>query len=281
VLRLKGVTKYFNANTVNQKIALSQVNIALEEGDFVTVIGSNGAGKSTLLNVIAGVYPVDNGVIELGGKIINTFPEHRRALLISRIFQDPMRGTAPNMTVEENLSMAKARGKRRGLKWGISKKDRDMFRERLALLELGLEDRLNDKVGLLSGGQRQAITLLMSTLTRPKLLLLDEHTAALDPKTGGRIVELTKKIVMNDKLTTIMVTHNMEQALCLGNRLIMLHEGMIILDLRENQKKIMTVNGLLNEFEKLKGEKFVDDRVVLGACTNNPKKQRKKLPLQA
>lgn len=262
-------------------MALSQVDLSLGAGDFVTVIGSNGAGKSTLLNVIAGVYPVDAGVIELGGKIINALPEHKRAYSISRIFQDPMRGTAPNMTVEENLSMARARGKRRGLKWGISRRDREMFREKLALLELGLEDRLNDKVGLLSGGQRQAITLLMSTLTRPKLLLLDEHTAALDPKTATKIVELTKRVVTKHKLTTLMVTHNMEQALCLGNRLIMMHEGAIILDLQETQKKTMTVGGLLNEFEKLRGEKFVDDRVVLGAGVKNPEKLRKKLPMQA
>lgn len=265
MLQVQGVTKYFNVNTVDQKMALSGVDLTLAAGDFVTVIGSNGAGKSTLLNVVAGVYMVDSGVIRLDGKVINALPEHKRAHTISRIFQDPMRGTAPNMTVEENLSMARARGKRRGLKWGISRKDRAMFRERLALLELGLEHRLNDKVGLLSGGQRQAITLLMSTLTRPKLLLLDEHTAALDPKTATKIVELTKRVITKHKLTTLMVTHNMEQALGLGNRLIMMHEGAIILDLKENQKKTMTVGGLLNEFEKLRGEKFVDDRVVLGA----------------
>jgi len=263
LLRLTEVTKYFNLNTVNQKIALQNVSISLEEGDFVTIIGSNGAGKSTLLNVIAGVYPVDSGTIELDGRVINSLPEYRRALFIGRVFQDPMKGTAPSMTVEENLSMALARGKRRGLRKGISKNDRKVFREKLGLLELGLENRLTDKVGLLSGGQRQAITLLMATLARPKLLLLDEHTAALDPKTAKKIVELTRKIVEEHRLTTMMVTHNMEQALSLGNRLVMLHEGKIILDLHENQKKTMSVSGLIHEFERLKGEKFADDRVVL------------------
>lgn len=263
MLRLENVTKYFNINTVNQKTALMEVYLDLAEGDFITVIGSNGAGKSTLLNVVAGVYPIDSGKIELDGRNITSLPEHKRAASIGRVFQDPMRGTAPAMTVEENLSMAMARGKKRGLKLGLCKGQRQFFRDRLALLELGLEDRLKDKVGLLSGGQRQAITLLMATLTHPKLLLLDEHTAALDPKTAKKIVTLTDKVVGENKLTTIMVTHNMEQALNLGNRLIMMHEGRIILELADDFKEKMTVNGLLQEFEHLRGEAFVSDRVVL------------------
>jgi putative ABC transport system ATP-binding protein len=263
LLRLENVTKIFNPNTVNQKSALVEIFLELAEGDFITVIGSNGAGKSTLLNVIAGVYPIDAGSITLDGNDIKGLPEHRRAYSIGRVFQDPMRGTAPSMTVEENLSMAMARGKKRGLKLGIRKDQRQFFADRLALLELGLENRLKDKVGLLSGGQRQAITLLMATLTHPRLLLLDEHTAALDPKTAKKIVELTEKIVGENNLTTLMVTHNMEQALRLGNRLIMMHEGRIILELADDFKQKMTVNGLLQEFEHLRGEAFVSDRVVL------------------
>jgi putative ABC transport system ATP-binding protein len=263
LLRLEKVTKYFNPNTVNQKTALMEVCLNLAEGDFITVIGSNGAGKSTLLNAVAGVYPIDMGKIELDGKDITSLPEHKRASSIGRVFQDPMRGTAPTMTVEENLSMAMARGKKRGLKLGICKDQRQFFCDRLALLELGLENRLKDKVGLLSGGQRQAITLLMATMTQPKLLLLDEHTAALDPKTGKKIVELTKKVVGENHLTTLMVTHNMEQALNLGNRLIMMHEGRIILELAGEFKEKMTVKGLLQEFEHLRGEAFVSDRVML------------------
>lgn len=263
MLRLENVRKYFNPNTVNQKVALEDIHLELAQGDFITVIGSNGAGKSTLLNVIAGVYPVDTGTIELDGKDITTLPEHKRADSIGRVFQDPMRGTAPSMTVEENLSMAMGRGKKRGLKMGLCRDKREFFCERLALLELGLENRLKDKVGLLSGGQRQAITLLMATLTQPKLLLLDEHTAALDPKTAKKIVELTQKVVGENGLTTLMVTHNMEQALSLGNRLIMMHEGRIILELADDFKAKMTVSGLLQEFEHLRGEAFVSDRVML------------------
>lgn len=263
MLRLENVTKYFNRNTVNQKTALMEVYLDLAEGDFITVIGSNGAGKSTLLNAVAGVYPIDGGRIELDGRDITSLPEHKRAAAIGRVFQDPMRGTAPTMTVEENLSMALARGKKRGLKLGICKDRRQFFRDKLALLELGLENRLKDKVGLLSGGQRQAITLLMATLTQPKLLLLDEHTAALDPKTAKKIVELTQKVVEENGLTTLMVTHNMEQALNLGNRLIMMHEGRIILELADDFKQKMTVAGLLQEFEHLRGEAFVSDRVML------------------
>lgn len=260
---MENVTKYFNFNTVNQKTALMEVNLEMAEGDFLTVIGSNGAGKSTLLNAVAGVYPIDGGKIQLDGNNITGQPEYKRASSIGRVFQDPMRGTAPTMTVEENLSMAMARGKNRGLKMGLCKDNRQFFSDRLALLELGLENRLKDKVGLLSGGQRQAITLLMATLTQPKLLLLDEHTAALDPKTAKKIVELTGKIVGENGLTTMMVTHNMEQALSLGNRLIMMHEGRIILELADDFKKKMTVAGLLQEFEHLRGEAFVNDRVVL------------------
>lgn len=263
MLRIENVTKFFNINTVNQKTALVDVTLQLTKGDFITVIGSNGAGKSTLLNAVAGVYPVDAGKIELDGRDITSLPEHNRAASIGRVFQDPMRGTAPAMTVEENLSMAMARGKKRGLKLGIHKDQRQFFSDRLALLELGLENRLKDKVGLLSGGQRQAITLLMATLTEPKLLLLDEHTAALDPKTAKKIVDLTNKMVSDHGLTTLMVTHNMEQALNLGNRLIMMHEGRIILELADDFKQKMTVNGLLQEFEHLRGEAFVSDRVML------------------
>lgn len=233
------------------------------EGDFITVIGSNGAGKSTLLNAVAGVYPIDSGKIELGGKDITGLPEYKKAAFMGRVFQDPMRGTAPNMTVEENLAMAMTRGKKRGLRLGIRKDQREFFRDRLSVLELGLENRLKDKVGLLSGGQRQSITLLMATMTQPKLLLLDEHTAALDPKTGKKIVHLTETVVAENHLTTLMVTHNMEQALSLGNRLIMMHEGKIILELADEFKEKMTVKGLLQEFEHLRGEAFLSDRVML------------------
>jgi len=263
LLVIKNVTKIFNKNTVNQKTALNNVSLTLEEGDFVTVIGSNGAGKSTLLNVIAGVYSIDSGSIKLNENEISMLPEHKRASFIGRVFQDPMKGTAPSMTVEENLALAMARGKRRGLRWGISKKDRKLFKEKLEALGLGLEKQLTNKVELLSGGQRQAMTVLMATLVKPKLLLLDEHTAALDPKTAKKIVELTNRIVKENNLTTLMVTHNMEQALTMGNKLIMLHEGQIILELDENQKRNMTVMDLIEEFEKVRGEKFVEDRVVL------------------
>jgi len=263
LLVIKDVTKIFNKNSVNQKTALKNLSLTLEEGDFVTVIGSNGAGKSTLLNVIAGVYPIDSGSIKLDGNEISTLPEHKRAAFIGRVFQDPMKGTAPSMTVEENLALALARGKKRGLKRGISKKDRKLFKEKLEVLGLGLEKQLTNKVELLSGGQRQAMTVLMATLVKPKVLLLDEHTAALDPKTAKKIVELTNRIVRENNLTTLMVTHNMEQALTMGNRLIMLHEGQIILELDENQKENMTIKDLIQEFEKVRGVKFVEDRVVL------------------
>ncbi|NLO89237.1 MAG: ABC transporter ATP-binding protein [Clostridia bacterium] len=263
MLAIKNVTKIFNKNSVNQKTALDNVSLTLEEGDFVTVIGSNGAGKSTLLNVIAGVYPIDTGSIKLEGNEISTLPEHKRAAFIGRVFQDPMKGTAPSMTVEENLALALARGKRRSLRWGISKKDRKLFKEKLEVLGLGLENQLTNKVELLSGGQRQAMTVLMAALVKPKVLLLDEHTAALDPKTADKVIELTNIIVKEHNLTTFMVTHNMEQALTMGNRLIMLHEGQIILELNESQKRNMTVKDLIREFEKVRGVKFVEDRVVL------------------
>lgn len=263
MLRLKGVRKVFNRKTVNEKVALDGIDLTLEKGEFVTIIGSNGAGKSTLLNVIAGVYPVEEGAIELDGRDITSLPENLRASIIGRVFQDPLMGTAPSMTIEENLAMASARGRRRGLGRGVTPQKRELFAQYLRPLGLNLEDRLHTKVGLLSGGQRQALTLLMATLAKPKLLLLDEHTASLDPKTAKQIVALTREIVEKDGLTTMMVTHNMEQALAMGNRLIMLHEGKVILDLNGSAKRAMTVSGLIKEFERIRGEKFTDDRVVL------------------
>ncbi|MDL2276929.1 ATP-binding cassette domain-containing protein, partial [Breznakia sp. OttesenSCG-928-G09] len=228
MLKIKGVSKTFNAGTVNEKKALNQIDLELNEGDFVTVIGGNGAGKSTVLNMIAGVYPIDCGYIYLDQENISLYPEYERSKLIGRVFQDPMMGTAADMAIQENLAMANRRGFKRGLKWGIKPSEKEMFRERLKKLELGLEDRLTSKVGLLSGGQRQALTLLMATLQKPKLLLLDEHTAALDPKTAKKVLQITKEIVEEDQLTTLMVTHNMKDAIAYGNRLIMFHEGNII-----------------------------------------------------
>jgi putative ABC transport system ATP-binding protein len=263
MLSLMNVSKVFNPGTVNSKVALNSISLKINSGDFVNVIGSNGAGKSTLLNLIAGAYQADTGAIVLSSESINNQPEHKRAALMGRVFQDPMMGTAPSMTIEENMAMALARGKRRGLRRGVKPADRAMFREKLSWLGLGLEDRLTTKAGAISGGQRQALTLLMATLSKPKLLLLDEHTAALDPKTAEMIVELTERIVALNHLTTLMVTHNMEQALRLGNRLIMLDKGEVILDVNGSEKRRMTVECLLERFEILRGEKFVDDRVVL------------------
>jgi putative ABC transport system ATP-binding protein len=263
VLQLTGIEKVFNEGTVDEKIALKNINLHLKQGDFVTIIGSNGAGKSTLMNIISGVLIPDAGTVEIDGQVVNHLKEHQRAPMIGRVFQDPMAGTAPSMTIEENLAMAFARDKRRGLGRGVTRKRRELFREYLKTLHLGLEDRLTAKVGLLSGGERQALSLLMATFTNPKLLLLDEHTAALDPARAELITQLTKEIVEKAKLTTLMVTHNMQQAIELGNRLIMMDKGSIILDIGEQEKKKLTVDRLLNEFQRLRGEKFANDRVVL------------------
>jgi len=263
MLQLNGIYKGFNAGTINEKIALRNVNLSLEKGDFVTLIGGNGAGKSTLLNCIAGVYPVDKGSILIDGIDVTKLTEHKRAALLGRVFQDPMMGTASNMGIEENLALAYRRGQKRGLKWGISNKERELYRKLLSQLGLGLENRLNAKVGLLSGGQRQAITLLMATLKNPKLLLLDEHTAALDPKTAEKVLQLTDSIVEEGNLTTLMVTHNMRDAIKHGNRLIMMHEGRIILDIGGEEKKRLTVENLLERFGKASGEEFANDRALL------------------
>jgi len=263
MLRLENVSKTFFAGTVNEKKALNGINLHLEAGDFVTVIGSNGAGKSTLLNVIAGRLKSDEGTVAINGENVTALTEHERARYIGRGFQDPIAGTSPSMTIEENLALAYRRGKKRTLKLGVTKAKRDFFREHLSILELGLEDRLKAKVGLLSGGQRQALSLLMATFTQPEILLLDEHTAALDPKRAALVTQLTRDIVAKFSLTTLMVTHNMEQALQLGNRLIMMHEGRIILDIPPEQKKSMQTDDLLRAFEEVRGEAFAEDRYIL------------------
>lgn len=264
MLKLDRIYKVFNEGTPDEKIALNRVDLKLKKGDFVTIIGSNGAGKSTLMNIISGALIPDEGSVEIDGTVVNPLKEHQRAPLIGRVFQDPMAGTAPSMTIEENLAMAYSRNKTRGLRRGVTKARRNMFREHLETLSLGLENRLTAKVGLLSGGERQALSLLMATFTQPKVLLLDEHTAALDPARAALITELTKKIVEESGLTTLMVTHNMQQAIDLGNRLIMMDKGSIILDVDPEQKKSLTIEGLLKEFERLRGEKFASDRAVLG-----------------
>ena len=249
MLKLIDVCKTFNAGTVNEKVALDHLNLTLEDGDFVTVIGSNGAGKSTALNAIAGTFMTDKGQILLNGTDLTKMPEHKRASYLGRVFQDPMMGTAPDMQIEENLALAARRGERRGLKWYITPEERDRFREMLRSLDLGLEDRMTTRVDLLSGGQRQAITLLMAALKKPELLLLDEHTAALDPKTAAKVLEISDRIVADNHLTTMMVTHNMKDALAHGNRLIMFHEGKIVIDVRGEEKKRLTANDLLQYFE--------------------------------
>ena len=264
MLRIENVHKTFNAGTINEKVALAGVNLTLEEGDFVTVIGGNGAGKSTMLNAIAGVWPVDAGQIVIDGEDVTHLPEHKRAKFLGRVFQDPMTGTAATMGIEENLALAKRRGSRRTLGQGINKKEREEYKELLKILDLGLESRLTSKVGLLSGGQRQALTLLMATLQKPKLLLLDEHTAALDPKTAAKVLETTDYIVKKDNLTTLMITHNMKDAIVHGNRLIMLNEGKVILDIRGEEKKKLTVEDLLRKFEAASGEVFASDKALLG-----------------
>ena len=254
MLEIKNVHKTFNKGTINEKKALNGVNLHLDPGDFVTIIGGNGAGKSTTLNMVAGVYPIDQGTIILDGKDISDLPEYKRAYMLGRVFQDPMMGTAAGMQIEENMAMANRRGKKRGLSWGITKKEKEMFKEKLQMLDLGLEDRMTSKVGLLSGGQRQALTLLMATLKKPSLLLLDEHTAALDPKTAKKVLDITEKIVARDNLTTMMVTHNMKDAINIGNRLIMMSDGKIIYDVKGEEKKKLKVADLLQKFEEAAAE---------------------------
>lgn len=264
MLELKNIYKTFNAGTVNEKMALRGLNLTLEDGDFVTVIGGNGAGKSTMLNAIAGVWPVDQGQILIGDADVTKLPEYKRAKYLGRVFQDPMTGTAATMEIQENLALALRRGDSRTLKAGITKKEHAKYREMLATLGLGLEDRMTSKVGLLSGGQRQALTLLMATLKKPKLLLLDEHTAALDPKTAAKVLRTTDMIVNRDNLTTLMITHNMKDAIAHGNRLIMMMDGNIILDIRGEEKKKLTVADLLHKFEEASGEEFANDKAILG-----------------
>lgn len=263
MLKITEVYKTFNPGTINEKKALNGLDLHLDPKDFVTIIGGNGAGKSTILNMVAGVYPIDFGSIILDGIDISTKPEHKRAKYLGRVFQDPMRGTAADMEIQENLALAYRRGKTRGLGWGISKEEKVQYVEALKTLDLGLETRLTSKVGLLSGGQRQALTLLMATLQKPKLLLLDEHTAALDPKTAKKVLELTESIIDANKLTALMVTHNMKDAIHYGNRLIMMHEGRIIYDIAGEEKKNLKVADLLAKFEEASGGEFANDRMML------------------
>lgn len=264
MLQMSNIYKTFNAGTVNEKTALRNLSLTLEDGDFVTVIGGNGAGKSTMLNAIAGTWPVDQGSIVIDGADVTKLPEFKRAKYLGRVFQDPMTGTAATMEIAENLALAMRRGESRTLRAGIKEKERQQYREMLATLGLGLEDRMTSKVGLLSGGQRQALTLLMATLKKPKLLLLDEHTAALDPKTAAKVLETTDMIINRDHLTTLMITHNMKDAIAHGNRLIMMMEGRIILDIRGEEKKKLTVSDLLHKFEEESGEEFANDKAILG-----------------
>ena len=263
MLKVENVCKTFNAGTVNEKVALNGVSLHLEPGDFVTVIGGNGAGKSTLLNCITGAYPVDEGKILIDGVDVTSLKEHRRAKFIGRVFQDPMMGTAATMQIEENLALAARRGKTRTLRIGITNQEREEYRQQLKILGLGLEDRMTAKVGLLSGGQRQALTLLMATLQRPKLLLLDEHTAALDPKTAAKVLEVTERIVTRNQLTTLMITHNMRDAITYGNRLIMMYNGKIVVDISGEKKKNLTVEQLLNLFSTASGSDEADDKLLL------------------
>ena len=263
MLKAENISKTFNAGTVNEKRALQGLSLHLAPGDFVTVIGGNGAGKSTMLNAIAGVWPVDSGKILLDGADVTALPEYRRAKYIGRVFQDPMMGTAPNMQLEENLALALRRGQKRGLKWRISRAEREMYAEKLSTLGLGLESRMTAKVGLLSGGQRQAVTLIMASLNQPKLLLLDEHTAALDPKTAKKVLDITEQIVTQNHLTTLMITHNMRDAIEHGNRLIMLKDGKVVLDISGEEKKNLTVEALLEKFSHTTGTEFANDRALL------------------
>ena len=263
MLEIRNISKTFNKGTINEKKALDGVNLNLNPGDFVTIIGGNGAGKSTTLNAIAGAWYVDSGQIIVDGTDITRLPEHKRAAYLGRVFQDPMTGTASTMSIEENMAIAARRGARRGLRWGISKKEREDYKRQLKELNLGLEDRLSSKVGLLSGGQRQAITLLMAAARKPKLLLLDEHTAALDPKTAAKVLAISDKIIQEHGLTAMMVTHNMKDAIAHGNRLIMMHEGKVIYDVSGEEKKKLHVSDLLAKFEEVSGGEFANDRMML------------------
>lgn len=263
MLELAGIKKTFNPGTVNEKRALNGIDLVLNEGDFVTVIGGNGAGKSTTLNAIAGTWQVDEGRILIDGIDVTRLPEYKRAKYLGRVFQDPMTGTAASMQIEENMALAARRGKRRTLRSGITAAEREEYKEKLKILDLGLEERLTAKVGLLSGGQRQALTLLMATLRKPKLLLLDEHTAALDPKTAAKVLEATDRIINKDNLTAIMITHNMKDAIAHGNRLIMMHEGQIIYDVSGEEKRSLKVSDLLQKFEQASGGEFANDRMML------------------
>ena len=263
MLEIRNISKTFNPGTINEKKALLDLSLTLKDGDFVTVIGGNGAGKSTLLNAVAGVWPVDSGSILLDGEDITALPEHKRAKYIGRVFQDPMMGTAPNMQMEENLALALRRGQKRGLRWGVTKAERQVYREKLKTLGLGLEDRMTVKVGLLSGGQRQALTLLMASLRKPKLLLLDEHTAALDPATAAKVLELSDQIVAENGLTALMITHNMTDAIKHGNRLIMMDQGRIILDIEGEDKKHLTKKDLMDKFAQVAGYQLDSDETLL------------------
>ncbi|MCF6180263.1 MAG: ATP-binding cassette domain-containing protein [Geopsychrobacter sp.] len=263
MIDIADLVKTFHRGSVNEVLALAGINLQVKKGDFITVIGSNGAGKSTLLNCLAGSYSIDSGHIRIDEQDLSRWPEHRRAALISRVFQDPLLGTCAPLSIEQNLALANRRGKRHGLGMGVRRADRELFRQQLQQLGLGLEDRLRDPVGLLSGGQRQALTLLMATLIRPQVLLLDEHTAALDPKTAQQVLTLTVKLIAEQQLTALMVTHNMRQALQLGNRLIMLHGGRVILDVAGEEKTVLTVDDLLQKFYSVRGEEFVSDRMML------------------
>ncbi|MBE5780316.1 MAG: ABC transporter ATP-binding protein [Clostridiales bacterium] len=263
MLKLNGIQKTFNRGTINEKRALNGVDLHLNPGDFVTIIGGNGAGKSTTLNAVAGVWPIDSGEIIIDGVNVTHLSEHKRAKYLGRIFQDPMNGTAATMEIQENLAIAARRGQRRTLKWGITRKEKAEYYELLKTLDLGLENRMTTKVGLLSGGQRQALTLLMASIKKPKILLLDEHTAALDPKTAAKVLELTERLIKENNLTAMMVTHNMKDAIAYGNRLIMMHEGRIIFDVSGEEKKQLTVEGLIKKFSQASGEEFASDRALL------------------
>lgn len=263
MISLKGITKYFHRGSINEVLALQNVRLDVKRGDFITIIGSNGAGKSTLLNCLAGCFPPDGGAVFMDDVDVTAWPEHRRAHFLSRVFQNPLLGTCASLTIEQNLSLAARRGQRHGLGLGVKGIDRELFREKLRHLKLGLEDRLRDRVGLLSGGQRQALTMLMATMLRPQVLLLDEHTAALDPKTAHQILELTEMIVKEQDLTALMVTHNMKQALRMGSRLVMMHRAEIILDVEGQEKDVLTVEDLVERFYTIKGEEFSQDRMLL------------------
>jgi putative ABC transport system ATP-binding protein len=264
MIQLNEFTKYFHRGSVNEVLALSKLNLSVSKGDFITIIGSNGAGKSTLLNCLAGTHSMDHGRMKVDGQDVSQWPEHRRAKLISRVFQDPLLGTCASLSIDQNMALARRRGARRGFRRGVRSTDRELFRRHLKILGLGLENRLRDRVGLLSGGQRQAMTMLMATLVRPKILLLDEHTAALDPKTASQILELTKTIVAEQRLTTLMVTHNMNHALKMGNRLIMLHRGKIILDINGQEKQGLSKDDLIARFYDQQKEEVANDRMLLG-----------------